>query len=343
MVRIVIVGAGFAGLRAYLYLRRFVPQAQILLFDKRTHFTYIPSLHLCINNNSYVKKISLPLKDVFGKSFINEEVIGIQKTRITTSSRSYAFDYLIIATGSTTNFFNNTNLQGFSYPAKTADDIKAINRQLRRAKNVTVVGGGLSGVEYAGVLATKTDKNITLITSSPHLLHTLPKKAGIIAQRFFEKRGVNLLLNQRVTSITQDTVQLESNETVESDLTIFCAGIDQSTPLIKNPELNTHLAFTTSKNIFFCGDVAKTKCSATAHNAMIEGEYVASHIARLVNKKGKIAKHENWTTLAVALGPHQGIITTKRRAFALPIVGSMKWFIERRVLFEFKRKIRLFI
>lgn len=331
--RIVIIGASFAGLRALSKLRRKLPRASITLIDKEKYFTYIPSLHLCLNDRKYYKKVRFPLARYYKKYFKNEKVLKVDKKEVHTEYNSYPFDYCIVACGATPNFFNNKSLEEYTYPARTLNDVQRINERLPAVKQIMVVGGGVTAVEYASILATTTDKKIFMITASSRLVPTLSKSAYIHAEEFLIKNGVRIQYNKKVTDATKYSIKLQDGTQLDSDLTLWCAGINHE-PNFKTEKVQN--------KIFFAGDVINSNLWPTAHNAMLEGDIVARQIFTHTRGRKKHFHSGNWTTLAVALGRKAGFIAVgKKKIIKLKNVNWMKKFIERRIMFEFKRKVRL--
>jgi NADH dehydrogenase FAD-containing subunit len=123
---------------------------------------------------------------------------------------------------------------------------------------------------------------------------------------------------------------------------ILTAGIKRNDNILDHKnEIDDDFSLKEKSNIFLCGDVSSSPTVKTAHNAMIEGRQVAQSIIGKITGRKKVIKHRNWTILAVALGRHDGMITTKKNVFRIFFTGFLKWIVEKRVMIEFKYKIRL--
>ena len=335
--KVIIIGAGFAGLSVLLGLLKKKELFDIKIIEKDDCFEYTPSLHLCIGNQNYVKKIKLDLKKYYNEFFVKDNIKEIKKSIVIGVKKNYNFDYLVIATGSRTNFYNKKDFETNTYPFKRTKDIELINSKLKKHQNIVVVGGGYTGVEITGILAEKHQFNVTLINAGNHLLNNI--NHGEKIQEVLEKNNVKIINGKNVSVCNKKLIVLESGEKIKTDLTILSAGITLNE--LTDSKLNNDLSLKNNKNIFLCGDVAKTGNLSTAHNAMIEGRFVASNIISRVIKTRVIKKKENWKILAVALGENKGLITFGEKNVYIPFTGFLKWIIEKRILFEFKYRIRL--
>jgi NADH dehydrogenase len=339
---IIIVGAGFAGLSALIQLTKSKLNLDIKLFDKDKYFEYTPSLHLYLSNPRYINKIRISLDKYYSDYFINEEIIKVDADKVHTKENSYEFDFLVIATGSTTNFFNNESFKKFSNPVKRIKDIIQINKELEKANSITVVGGGYTGIEIASVLATTTNKKINLIHSKHNLLDSVNEDAGIKSRKYLEDNELTLFLNDRVIGCQDNKITLKSGKELQTDLVIMTAGVRPNDDMLKDQTLNNNLSLKSNLKVFLCGDVAQSETLSTAHNAMIEGRMVAKEIIASINHVS-LPKQEkkDWKILAIALGKHNGLITFGKHAIKLPFINFFKWIIEKRIIFEFKNKIQL--
>lgn len=344
---IVIVGGGFAGLTCYYQLKKAGYQS-VVVIDERSAFEYTPALHDVITAPTRDQHISLEYKKLLGDDYICDSVTGINQENILTASKNnYPFDYLVIATGSETNYFGNQSFHKHGYAFKSVADVKLVRRQLKQAQSVTVIGGGYTGVEIASVLATETDKTIQLVHSRDRILDKLAPTVSRYCSQYLAKYNVNLILNDRAKSITSNSVILESGTVVASDLTILSSGIKPRIDWLDQhaAKPSDYLTIEGSKNIYICGDAAVSGTLPTAHNAMIEGRFVAQQLIARLNQTPLPEKkhHRDWRILAIALGRRDGLITYGDSGMLpLPwLTGVSKWIIEQRVLFEFKTGIPL--
>ena len=167
--RIVIVGGGFGGLQLANGLKG--TDYQVILIDKNNYHQFPPLIYQVASAGMEASSISFPFRKNFQKRknfyFRMAELRAIfpEKKIIQTSIGKVEYDYLVLAAGTTTNFFGNKNVEQEAMPMKTVDEAmglqNAILANIERAitcstkqeqqelLNVVVVGGGATGVEIA--------------------------------------------------------------------------------------------------------------------------------------------------------------------------------------------------
>lgn len=257
--RVVIIGGGFAGLAAAKGLEK--QELQVVLIDKHNYHTFQPLLYQVATGGLEPDSIAFPLRkrfnDVENFYFRLAEVVQIHpdKNNIETSIGNLDYDELIIATGSTTNFFGNTNIQKNTMEMKSVPqslNIRSLilenfeealltdNIEQRNAlMNFVIVGGGPTGVELAGALAEMKkgilpkdypdldirQMQINLIQSSECLLKGMSAKASEKAEDFLIKLGVNVWKNLRVLDYDGKVVTTNGEDNFSAETVIWAAGV----------------------------------------------------------------------------------------------------------------------
>jgi NADH dehydrogenase len=298
--RVVIIGGGFAGLAAAKGLEK--QELQIVLIDKHNYHTFQPLLYQVSTGGLEPGSIAFPLRkrfnDVENFYFRLAEVVEIypEKNTIKTSIGDLDYDELIIATGSTTNFFGNTNIQKYAMEMKSvpqALDIRSLilenfeeallisNFEERNAlMNFVIVGGGPTGVELAGALAEMKKgilpkdypdldirkMQINLIQSSSEILKGMSAKASEKAEDFLINLGVNVWKNLRVLEYDGKTVTTNGEDHFRAETVIWAAGVKGEMIDGLSPEciveraarikVNEYNNVVKHKNIYAVGDVA---------------------------------------------------------------------------------------
>ncbi|MFD0992291.1 NAD(P)/FAD-dependent oxidoreductase [Tenacibaculum geojense] len=298
--RVVIIGGGFAGLAAARGLEE--QELQVVLIDKHNYHTFQPLLYQVATGGLEPDSIAFPLRkrfnDVENFYFRLAEVTNIDadQKEVQTTIGNLAYDYLIIATGSTTNFFGNTNVQKYAMEMKSVPQSLNIRSLIlenfeealltsnledrKKLMNFVIVGGGPTGVELAGALAEMKKEilpkdypdldirlmKINLIQSSGELLKGMSSKASEKAEDFLIKLGVDVWKNLRVLDYNGDVVSTNGEDHFRASTVIWAAGVKgeaikglPETCLIERPARYKVDAFNKVvglPNIFAIGDVA---------------------------------------------------------------------------------------
>ena len=257
--RVVIIGGGFAGLAAAKGLEN--QELQVVLIDKHNYHTFQPLLYQVATGGLEPDSIAFPLRkrfnDIDNFYFRLAEVTTIDAERklIHSSIGSLDYDYLVIATGSTTNFFGNTNIEKFTMEMKSIPQSLNIRslilenfeealltsdlEERRKLMNFVIVGGGPTGVELAGALAEMKKgilpkdypdldirmMKINLIQSSDCILKGMSEKASEKAEDFLIKLGVDVWKNLRVLNYDGETVSTNGEDHFKSSTVIWAAGV----------------------------------------------------------------------------------------------------------------------
>ena len=257
--RVIIVGGGFGGIALAKELRG--KEVQVVLLDKNNYHTFQPLLYQVSTGGLEPDSIAYPLRKVFqGYSnffFRLAEVtqVVIESDLIQTNIGTLQYDYLVIGTGSETNFFGNEEIEKNSMGMKSIPqslNLRSLilenfeqalltdNLHERDAlMNFVIVGGGPTGVELAGALAEikkgilpkdypdlDTRKaQINLIQSGDRILKEMSEKASKKAEDFLEKLGVQVWKNIRVTGYDGKTVTTKTDLIFEAATMVWAAGV----------------------------------------------------------------------------------------------------------------------
>ncbi len=269
--RVVIVGAGFAGLKLArnLYKHNF----QIVLIDRNNYHQFQPLFYQVASSGLEPSSISFPLRKVFQKVknvFIRVaevKAVNTERKRIETTLGPAWYDYLVMATGATTNFFGMDRFSHNSIPMKSVSEAlllrntllenfeKAVTLrdeiEIKRLLNVVVVGGGPTGVEVCGALAEMRKfvlpkdypeldfsyMTITLVEANKQLLHGMSKDAGRKAFEYLTDLGVEVKLEHKVLNYDGAEVELEDKENFQTNTLIWAAGVKGQMPTGLNADL----------------------------------------------------------------------------------------------------------
>jgi len=257
--RVVIVGAGFAGLTLAKKLssRYF----QVVLLDKNNYHQFQPLLYQVATSGLEPSSISFPLRKIFQKKknviirMTDVTAVTPETKTVHTDIEDLHYDYLVMAQGATTNYYNNNHLQKHAYSMKSVSEalllrnsllqnyelaLNAMNREQRNSLlNVVIVGGGPTGVELAGAIAEMKKKvlpkdyaelnfrhmNIYLLEAAPGLLNGMHAKSGVTVLKYLNNLGVKVQTDTAVKDYDGETVTLSNGKTISSRILIWAAGV----------------------------------------------------------------------------------------------------------------------
>ncbi len=251
---------------------------------------------------------------------------------VRTSIGDVSYDYLVIATGSTTNFFGNEKLANACMQLKTIPDALDLRSDIlqefekavytvatdekNRILNFVVVGGGPTGVETAGALA-EMKKNVLpadykeldsecmqvhLIESAPRVLAAFSEPSSAGALKFLKELGVKVQLNTQVKDYDGTTLFLSTGETIETDTVVWSAGIKgitipglPETCIVRGNryKVNSYSLIEGMPNVFAIGDVASMSSDGKYPNGHPQVAPAGIQQAQLLSKNiFKIIKGE---------------------------------------------------
>ena len=230
MINTVILGGGFAGIRAALTLKN-NKNVHVTVIDKNSFHTFTPSLYEVATSEEPQKNVAIPYSDIFNKSieFRQGSIKKIDtenKKIVLDSNRVLLYDYLIFALGSESADFGVPGINEYGIPLKTLEDAVRIKSALKNAKKIVVGGGGFSGTEIACELAThKSNLSVTLVQGSPVLLKELGGGISNLARKRLEEGNVHLILGEHIKSVTKTFIELEGGRKLSYDIFIWTGGV----------------------------------------------------------------------------------------------------------------------
>ena len=297
--RVVIIGAGFAGITLIKELRG--QPVNVVLLDKNNFHQFPPLFYQVATSGLEPDAISFPVRKLFKgyKNFLFRMAAANEvdpQTQIIYTSQGYVkYDYLVIATGSTTNFYGLDGVEKYAIGLKSVReslDLRSLmlenleqaaittdERERHKLTNVVIVGGGPAGVETAGALAEykkyvlpkdypyfcDDTMKIYLVEAGPRLLPAMTTYASTATLKDLTKMGVEVMLNTSVKAYDGNVVDLGDNRQLTAATLVwtagvkgdFPAGIDKTAILPGNRiAVNRFNQVNGYNNIFAIGDVA---------------------------------------------------------------------------------------
>ena len=254
--KIIVIGCGFGGLQFIKHLKK--NTFDILLIDKVNHHQFQPLFYQVAASQIEPATISFPLRRIFQKRkdvrirLTTVEAVNEKEKVVKTPIGAFAYDYLIIATGSKTNYFNNEQIEENALSLKSTYRAMSIrNKTLMNFEkilydanneglyNIVIVGGGATGVELAGAFAEMkkevlpkdypnilTSKvNVYLLEGSNHTLSAMSAYAQKYSEKYLMKMGVIVKTGIFVKQYDGKVVTLSNGKTINSENVIWSAGV----------------------------------------------------------------------------------------------------------------------
>ncbi len=255
---VVIVGAGFAGIRVAKGLSR--AKVKVTVIDRSNHHLFQPLLYQVATATLSPAAIASPIRGILryqaNTEVVLAEVTGVnsKSRRVLAGEREFPFDYLVLATGARHSYFGHDEWEKFAPGLKAIPDATAIRQKILYAFELAemesdattrenllrfiLVGGGPTGVEMAGAIAELSHRalasdfrridprsaKVILIEAGPRLLNAFPEMLSLKAKKSLERLGVEVMLNARVQGINETGVALE-NSRIFSRTVIWTAGV----------------------------------------------------------------------------------------------------------------------
>ncbi len=264
MTRVVIVGAGFAGLNAAKSLRR-VP-VEITIIDRRNFHLFQPLLYQVATAAINPSDIAYPIRSVFRRQMNVSRVLLADVTGVNPERRlvhldggeEVGFDYLVVAAGATHSYFGQEQWEELAPGLKTLEDAILMRQRILSAfeqaeryperagqlLTFVVVGAGPTGVELAGALVEiavhamgrefravdPTKARVILIEGASHVLPVYPEALSLSARSQLEGMGVEVITGDVVSVVDEDGVTLNSGTRIDAATVLWAAGV-QASPL----------------------------------------------------------------------------------------------------------------
>ncbi|MEA2001667.1 MAG: NAD(P)/FAD-dependent oxidoreductase [Actinomycetota bacterium] len=325
--RTVIVGAGFAGLWAAKTLAG--APIDVVVVDRNNYHSFFPLLYQVAAAELEPGDIAYPVRTILRRQdnayFKLAEVQGLELDRkvVLTNTGPVPYEYLILGLGSTTQYFGVDGAEDHAFSLRTLDEAVALRNHIlrsfeaaehaadmsERSRHLTfaIVGGGPTGVEFAGALQElingpiakdhhridPADVSVILVEASPGLLSIYPDRLAAYARRRLTKMGVDVRTEMEVTAVDASGVALGDGTRIDSSTVVWTAGVGGD-PIVAGwglptskggrvPVLST-LQLEGYPEVFVTGDLALPQAAGPmiAQNALQQGTQAARNILHLL-------------------------------------------------------------
>ena len=257
--RVIIVGAGFAGLNAAKELKH--AAVDVLIVDQHNYHTFQPLLYQVATAGLDVSDVAHQVRDIFRRQgnlrFRQGTVSGVDwhaKELLLEDGARLEYDYLILAAGAVYTDFGVPGVKRFGYMIKSLSEANTLRSHILRrferasadpslvdrgALTFVLVGAGPTGVEMAGAMVELLDRivpldfpeldaskpRVILLEMADRVLPPFRPRSRRYAERVLRKRGVDVRLQTRVAEVRANEVVLASGETLPTQTLIWAAGV----------------------------------------------------------------------------------------------------------------------
>jgi NADH:ubiquinone reductase (H+-translocating) len=369
--KVVIIGGGFGGLWAARTLAN--KPVDVVVIDRNNYHTFLALLYQVAAAELTAEDIAYPVRSVFCKipniDFIlaHARRIDLQNRRIETDGETISYDYLILANGSVTSTFGVSGVGESAYFLKTLEEAVALKNHIiccfesaarelnedRRKRLLTfvIVGGGATGVEYAGALAELihgplikdysnidfSKSRIILLEADEQMVSSMPSNIRNYAVKQLRGMGVDVRLKAAVAKVLPEKVVLKDEENIETNTVVWTAGVKgeglaaaSNIPVTRDGRVAVEetLQIRDQPNIYVIGDLALIK----------KGQHILPMVAQVAIQSG-VTSAQNILRQIAGLAPQHfvyrdrgSMITIGRKAAGVAIgsrtfTGFFAWVI----------------
>ncbi len=369
--RVVIIGAGFGGLWA---ARKFGGKpVDVCVIDHNNYHTFFPLLYQVAAAELEPEDIVYPVRSILHRypnlSFTLGEVIGIDPVRkvVQTHDQNINYDYLIISAGSKPRFFNIPGASEYAFSLRTLDDAVRLRNHIlcrfeaaevetdpairKQMLTFTIVGGGPTGVEYAGALAellrtplrrdypelVKNDLQIKLLEASDRLFPGMHPRLHKFTMKRFKRMGIDVELNATVSQITPQSALLKDGRVIPTETVVWTAGVEGvklprnwDFPTLPNGQVTVSptLQAPGQTDTYIIGDMAHIEQEGRpllliATVAIQEGSWAARNVLRQVAGKPPLPFEYHDPGMLAVTGRNAAVVRLGR----FVITGFPAWII----------------
>ena len=369
--KVVIIGAGFGGLWAARCLAK--QPVDVLVIDYNNYHTFLALLYQVAAAELEAEDIAYPVRSVFWNTpnidfvLAHARRIDLQNRTIQTDSETVFYDYLILATGSITHSFGVQGVDDNAFFLKTLEEAVVLKNHIiccfeaaaretdearkRSLLTFVIVGGGATGVEYAGALTELIHGplikdyptidfsmvRIILLEAADKLVANMPQRVRLYTLEKLEKMGAEVRLGAKVAQVTPNAVIMKDNDNIFAKTVVWTAGV-RGEPLagISGIPITTDGRVTVNETlqapnhpeIYVIGDLASIKeekriLPMFAQVAIQSGITSAQNILRQVDRQEPQPFHYHDRGSMITIGRKAAGVAIGSRTFT----GFFAWII----------------
>ena len=338
-MNVVIVGGGFAGVKAAIELSK-RQVGKVTLISDQPYFLHHATLYATATGRNIAESV-LPLQDIFADypnvTVVHDKMTSIEPSRkiIIGEKKQYAYDKAVLALGSVTTYFGIQGVAEHAFGIKSIEEIRNFQSHIHEEvvqkkldKEFFIIGAGPTGVELAGALQEYlqsiirvhnlkgANPQVTVVEAAPRILPRMSITAAHKVQKRMQKMGIKVLTEHKVEALDDDHIVI-NGKTIKTKTAIWTSGVANNPffgahaelfNLAPNGRVNVDDHLEAAKNIFVIGDNNTVKNSGVAWPAMHQGTFVANHIARLATKQATPAYKPRTFLSGVPIGDRWGYV-----------------------------------
>ncbi|MEO6109951.1 MAG: FAD-dependent oxidoreductase [Candidatus Saccharimonadales bacterium] len=338
-MNIVIVGGGFAGIKAALELSK-RQTGKVTLISNESYFLHHASLYATATGRNESESV-FPLNDIFidhpNVTVVKDKIenLDTQRRIVISKQNQYHYDTLILAMGSVTTYFNITGVAEHAFGIKSLAEVDAFQEHINKEvverkldKEYFVIGAGPTGVELAGALSDylrylvrvhrlkNSRAKVTLVEAAPRILPRSSTTASNIVSKRLKSIGVKVLVNHKVSELQGDFITIDGKQ-VPTTTAIWTSGVANNPffnahadmfHLAPNGRVNVNPYLEALPHVYVIGDNNSVKFSGMAWPAMQQGTYVAKHLSRVITKRPRFAFHPRSVMCGFPVGEGWGYV-----------------------------------
>ncbi len=383
MKKIIILGGGFGGLYVATELEKCLaadPDVEVTLVNRENFFLFTPMLHEVAASDLDLSNIVNPVRKLLRRVHFfagDVEAVDVVRKKVAVSHgtdrhhHELDYDYLVVALGSITNFFNLPGLEERALTMKSLGDAIHLRNRLiafleeadtecaceirEPLMTFVVAGGGFAGVEtIAGINdfvreALKFYPNLSRDTVRMVLVHPgqvilpeLGEKLGSYAQKKLAERGVEIRVNTKVTGVSDDAVELSDGTRIRSKTLVWTAGTSPNMLLAKLPckkdrgrlHVNEYLEVTDWPGVWALGDCANVPDLTTGQYCPPTAQHALREgkvVARNIAAEIRGGKKKAFSFATIGQLAAIGRRTGVARILGVNFSGFIAWFLWRTI------------
>lgn len=338
-MNVVVVGGGFAGVKAAIELSKRQVGRVTLISDEK-YFLHHATLYATATGKDLAESV-IPLKTIFAEypnvTVVHDKMTSIDPERrlIITDKKQYHYDKAILALGSVTTYFGIKGMAEHCFGIKSLDEIKKFQGHMHNEivqekldKEFVVIGAGPTGVELAGALCEyvrslirvhglkHSKARVTLVEAAPRIVPRMSETAAKLVTKRLKQMGIRVLTNHKVEALDDDSILVDGKK-ISTATAIWTSGVVNNPffpahadvfHLAPNGRVNVSPFLEAIPNVYVIGDNNTVKYSGQAWPALAQAKYVAKHLSRVATKRPTFAFQPRSAITGLPVGDGWGYV-----------------------------------